>query len=168
MLGSNSDNNVYVHGNKFIGEAELETMGISVEVMSGNVSYTNPPTKEMSEKIFSSLFDILHLSFVDSGNSFSNNVYPEINWEEKGESKVWLDIVGWNNLTERNGVLFIPSGEQPIVKYGAENAAGPIPQIQVLLSQKTTGPLQQTWKSKQYMKLQRKRLKKSMGCLFLL
>jgi len=126
MLGSNSDNNVYVHGNKFIGEAELETMGISVEVMSGNVSYTNPPTKEMSEKIFSSLFDILHLSFVDSGNSFSNNVYPEINWEEKGESKAWLDIVGWNNLTERNGVLFIPSGEQPIVKYGAENTAGPI------------------------------------------
>jgi hypothetical protein len=170
MLGSNSDNNVYVHGNKFIGEAELETMGISVEVMSGNVSYTNPPTKEMSEKIFSSLFDILHLSFVDSGNSFSNNVYPEINWEEKGESKAWLDIVGWNNLTERNGVLFIPSGEQPIVKYGAENTAGmrQYPQIQVLLSQKTTGPLQQTWKSKQYMKLQRKRLKKSMGCLFLL
>jgi len=105
-LGSNSDNNVFVHDNKFIGVAELETMGISVK----GISYTNQPTKEMSERIFSSLFDILNLSFVDSGNSTSPNVYPEINWEEKGKSKAWVDIVGWNNLTERNGVFFISEG----------------------------------------------------------
>jgi hypothetical protein len=124
MLGSNSDNNVYIHDNKFIGKVELETMGIPVEVMSGNISYTNPPTKEMSEKVFGSIFDILNLSFVDSGNSTSPNVYPETNWEEKGKSRAWVDIVGWNNLTERNVVFFIPAGEQPIVKYGAENTAG--------------------------------------------
>ena len=123
MLGSGSDNNVFVHNNKFIGEAELETMGIPVEVLSGNISYTNPPTKEMSESIFSSIFGILDLSFVDSGNSTSQNVYLEINREEKGKSSAWVDIVGWNNLTEMNGVFFTPAGEPPIVKYGAENTA---------------------------------------------
>lgn len=124
VLGSNSDNNVFVHGNKFIGASELETMGIPVEVMSGNVSYANPPTKEMSAKVFGSIFDILNLSFVDYGNSTSQTVYPDIHEEEKGKSKAWVDIVGWNNLTQRNGVFFIPAGEQPIVKYGAENTAG--------------------------------------------
>jgi len=57
MLGSGSGNNVYVHNNKFIGVAELKTMDIPVE----GISYTNPPTVEMSEKIFGSIFDILSM-----------------------------------------------------------------------------------------------------------
>ncbi len=57
LLGSGSDNNVFVHSNKFIGVAELETMGISVQ----GISYNNPPTVEMSEKIFGSIFDILSM-----------------------------------------------------------------------------------------------------------
>lgn len=61
MLGSGSGNNVFVHDNKFIGEAELETMGIPVSGLSANVSYTNPPTKEMSETIFGSILDILSM-----------------------------------------------------------------------------------------------------------
>ena len=60
MLGSGSGNNVYVHDNKFIGVAELKTMGIPVEGnMVENVSVENPPTVEVSEKIFGSIFDIL-------------------------------------------------------------------------------------------------------------
>lgn len=55
LLGSGSDNNVFVHDNKFIGVAELETMGISVK----GISYNNPPTVEMSERIFGSIFDVL-------------------------------------------------------------------------------------------------------------
>jgi len=57
LLGSGSDNNVFIHSNKFIGVSELETMGISVQ----GISYTNPPTVEMSEKIFGSIFDILSM-----------------------------------------------------------------------------------------------------------
>ena len=57
LLGSGSDNNVFVHSNKFIGVAELEQMGVSVK----GISYTNPLTKEMSERIFSSIFDILSM-----------------------------------------------------------------------------------------------------------
>jgi hypothetical protein len=60
-LGSGSDNNVYVHSNKFIGVAELETMGISVK----GISFDNPPTVEMSEKIFGSIFDILSMNVAD-------------------------------------------------------------------------------------------------------
>jgi hypothetical protein len=65
LLGSNSDNNVFIHDNKFIGEAELEQMGVPVEAMSGNVSYTNPPTKEMSENIFGYILDILSMNTTD-------------------------------------------------------------------------------------------------------
>jgi hypothetical protein len=70
------------------------------------------------------IWDILNLSYVDSGNSTSENVNPEIHEETKGKSRAWVDIVGWNNMIERDGILYIPEGEQPIVKYGADNTAG--------------------------------------------
>ena len=73
---------------------------------------------------FTNIFDILNMSFVDSGNSTSQNVYPDVHEEEKGKSRAWVDIVGWNNLIGKDGVFLIPAGEQPIVKYGAENTAG--------------------------------------------
>ena len=108
--------NVYIYHNKFVDVAEVTIHGEPV-------SNDNPPSKEMSEEIFDSIFDILNLSFVDSGNSTSQNVYPEINWQEKGKSLAWVDIVGWNNLTERNDVFYIPEGEQPIVRYEAKGTA---------------------------------------------
>jgi hypothetical protein len=62
MLGSGSGNNVFVHDNKFIGVAELKTMGIPVVGNTvENVSVENPPTVEVSEKIFGSIFDILSM-----------------------------------------------------------------------------------------------------------
>jgi Right handed beta helix region len=59
LLGAGSDNNVFIHANKFIGVAELETMGISVK----GISVSNPPTVQQSEKIFSTIFDILNQNF---------------------------------------------------------------------------------------------------------
>lgn len=68
--------NVYIHDNKFIGQAELETMGIPVgdignnEISFYNVSATNQPTKEQSEQIFSSIFDFLKMkTYVQVGNN---------------------------------------------------------------------------------------------------
>ena len=76
VLGSGSDNNVFVHSNKFIGVAELEQMGVSVK----GISYNNPPTVEMSEKVFTNIFDILKMDY-----SF---VYPDVSQDLKGNVQV--------------------------------------------------------------------------------
>lgn len=55
--------NVYIHDNKFIGESELKTMGVPVGDLNGSFNETNHPTKETSEKVFSSIFDILRRSY---------------------------------------------------------------------------------------------------------
>jgi Endopolygalacturonase len=114
---------VYVHDNHVINGKDLQTAGIPVNITGNettgivyNVSTSNPPTKEMSEDLFAS---ILNITFSDTGLVNNNNVQPEMNWQQKGHSKAWVDIVGWNNLTQRTGVFYIPAGEQPIVKYDA-------------------------------------------------
>lgn len=114
---------VYVHDNHVINGKDLQTAGIPVNITGNettgivyNVSISNPPTKEMSEDLFA---NILNMTFSDSGLVNNHDVQPEMNWQEKGHSKAWVDIIGWNNLTQRNGVFYIPAGEQPIVKYDA-------------------------------------------------
>ena len=61
--------NVYLHDNKFLTGEELETNGISVQ----GISFTNPPTKETSEEIFSSIFDILSLNITAAGSATSEH-----------------------------------------------------------------------------------------------
>ena len=114
LLGSNSDNNVYIHGNQFIGEKELETMGVPVESMSGNVTYTNPPTVEMSENIFGSSFDILNHQFSTTALIPQINQLQSVdNWQKKGENtEATLSIGGFRNLSEINGVEYIPGKVQ--------------------------------------------------------
>ena len=104
--------NIFIHDNKFIGKSELETMGVPVDVSGAT------PTIQQSEQVFNSIFDILNMTFSDTGIVDNHNVQPGMNWQQKGHSKAWVDIVGWNNLTQINGIFYIPSGEQPIVKYG--------------------------------------------------
>ena len=101
MLGSNSDNNVYVHDNKFIGVAELETMGISVK----GISYTNPPTKEMSEKIFGSIFDILNRDFT----------LQYLNKETEINASV--EITEYNNTYKPHSLVYVMGEELSSVKY---------------------------------------------------
>jgi len=72
VLGAGSDNNVYVHSNKFINVAELETLGVSVKGIS--------PTIQQSEKVFSSIFDILKMDY--------NFVYPDVSQDLKGNVQV--------------------------------------------------------------------------------
>lgn len=108
--------NVFIHDNSFLDIGEIITNGEPVSI-------SNLPTKELSKKIFDNIFDILNIEYLDNGLVVSENVYPEINWQEKGKSRAWIDIVGWNNLTERNGTFYIPEGEEPIIKYEAENTA---------------------------------------------
>jgi hypothetical protein len=51
--------NVYIHDNE---GASISTDGVPVT----EISFTNPPTVEMSEKIFDSIFDILSMNVTDS------------------------------------------------------------------------------------------------------
>lgn len=61
--------NVFIHNNKFVGVSGIETDGtpvdvdgVSVEGISfDNVSVENPPSIEMSEKVFSSIFDFFDM-----------------------------------------------------------------------------------------------------------
>jgi hypothetical protein len=50
-----SQANIYIHSNRFLGSDELKTLGVSVELDNGSI-----PTIEQSENIFSSIFDILN------------------------------------------------------------------------------------------------------------
>ena len=97
LLGSGSNNNVYVHSNKFIGVSELETMGISVKGIS--------PTKEMSERIFSSIFDILNRDF-----SFQ---YPD----KKTEINASADIIEYSNPYNPHSLVYVSGEGFTSVKY---------------------------------------------------
>lgn len=69
------------------------------------------------------IFDFLEMEFSDSANTTNTHVNPDIQEESKGKSRAWVDIVGWDNMIERDGVYFIPAGQQPIIRYDAENTA---------------------------------------------
>ena len=101
ILGSGSDNNVFVHNNKFIGVAELETMGISVK----GISYSNPPTKEMSENVFTSIFDILNQDF---SFQYSDTQTP-INAS--------VDIIEYNNTLNPHSLVYVDGEGLLNVKY---------------------------------------------------
>ena len=97
LLGSGSSNNVYVHDNNFIGVAELETMGISVKGIS--------PTKEMSERIFSSIFDILNRDFS----------FQYLN--RKTAINASIDIIEYNNTYNPHSLVYVSGEGLTSVKY---------------------------------------------------
>ena len=101
LLGSGSDNNVYVHSNKFIGVAELETMGISVK----GISYNNPPTVEMSEKIFGSIFDIL--------NKIYTFQYPDKDTTIDASA----EVIEYNNTYNPHSLVYVTGEGLTGVKY---------------------------------------------------
>ena len=68
--------NVYIHSNEFIDAAGLETQGIPVGDISSNVSYDNPPSVEISESIFNSIFDVMYLDFVPQADSNDTIIFP--------------------------------------------------------------------------------------------
>lgn len=64
--------NVYVHDNK---GTDVSTSGTQV-----NISFTNPPTLEVSEKIFSNIFEILKMDY--------DFVYPDLQQDLDGKVQV--------------------------------------------------------------------------------
>jgi hypothetical protein len=117
-----SQSNVYIHDNQFIGKAELATMGVPVDV--GNVSYTNPPTLQQSESIFSSIFDALNLKYNDSGftNQTANDIQYTVQQTEQGLIAGGIKIIGFSNVVNIDGVNYIPDNKSILVKYAAVKA----------------------------------------------
>jgi hypothetical protein len=116
--------NVFIHNNIFKDAKELETLGISV----GNYSYNNPPSVEQSERVFSSIFDILNHKF--STTAIIPQTKPIIsftNWQKKGiNTEATLSIDGFRNLSKIDGIEYIRGSAQnnAIINYQTRNNAG--------------------------------------------
>jgi hypothetical protein len=117
-----SASNVYIHNNQFIGKAELSTMGVPVDV--GNVSYTNPPTIQQSESVFSTIFDALNLKYADNGFTYqtADEIQYTVQQTEQGAIAGGIKIIGFSNMVNIDGVNYIPDNKSILVKYAAVKA----------------------------------------------
>ncbi|MHB8102614.1 MAG: right-handed parallel beta-helix repeat-containing protein [Methanosarcina sp.] len=97
LLGSGSDNNVFVHNNKFINVAELEQLGISVKGLV--------PTKETSERIFNSIFDILNKIFTFQ--------YPD----KETVINASAEVIEYNNTFNPHSLVYVTGEGLTGVKY---------------------------------------------------
>ncbi len=116
----NYDGSVFVHHNEFKGAEGLETLGIPV----GDISVDNPPTVEMSEKVFSSIFDVLNAEFKVTGrtNQTSDEIPYTIQETEQGRIAGGIKIIGFKDVIYIDGVPYIPNNDSVLVKYNAVKA----------------------------------------------
>lgn len=114
----NYDGSVFVHDNSFIDVAGLEIQGISVGDISRNISYDNPPTVEMSERIFSNIFDILDLDFSESAktNQTADTINYTVQETPKGKIAGGIKIVGFKDVAVIDNQQYIESNESILIK----------------------------------------------------
>ncbi len=119
--GQRPSTNVYLHNNIFVDTEEVKRMGISV---SDDISVNNPPSIEMSEKVFSSIFDILGVEFTNTGrtNQTSEEIPYTIQETEHGRIAGGIKIIGFKDLIYIDGVPYIPDNNSVLVKYEAVKA----------------------------------------------
>lgn len=119
--GQRPSTNVYLHNNIFVDTEEVKRMGISV---SDDISVNNPPSIEMSEKVFSSIFDILGVEFTNTGrtNQTSEEIPYTIQETERGRIAGGIKIIGFKDLINIDGVPYIPNNDSILVKYEAMKA----------------------------------------------
>jgi hypothetical protein len=114
-----ASSNVYIHDNKFVNVASVDTSGMSI-----NGTF---PTKEMSEKVFGSIFDILNCQFSTTALiPQTNQIISVDNWQKKGENtEATLSIDGFRNISEIDGIQYIPgfSQDNVVVNYQTRNDA---------------------------------------------
>ncbi|MCE5226192.1 MAG: hypothetical protein LLG05_10110 [Porphyromonadaceae bacterium] len=120
--------NVYIHDNTFINVNVFTNSGhsVSVNITAINASvptYQNTtgaiiPTKENSELIFSSIFNILNTEFVD--NATTKQTAEDFNYQiqetEQGKVAGGIKIVGFNSLIKIENQTYISSPDDVIVK----------------------------------------------------
>ena len=104
--------NVYIHDNKFVNVKEFTNPGESVELnfevsnvsLPVNLTDTVQPTKEMSERIFSDIFDIMYADFVEQIDENSTVVLP------KGVNETPSNVTA--TITRYHGIqtlVYVPS-----------------------------------------------------------
>jgi len=106
--------NVFIHDNNFIDEKELTTMGIPV----GDFNYTNMPSLETSEKVFSSIFDILNSDLTYTGRT-QQPVYDipyTVKQTENGIIAGGIKIIGFKDEITWCGKTYIPDENSILVK----------------------------------------------------
>lgn len=84
--------NVYIHDNKFLEGSEIERAGTSVDGVSiEDISYEKPPSKEMSEQVFDSIFSLLDMTFYNVAGGNYSVVLPNNSTEIPSESTWTLE-----------------------------------------------------------------------------
>jgi hypothetical protein len=111
--------NVFIHDNSFIGKDQLETMGIPVDIGTGTM-----PTVEQSERVFSSIFDILNMNFTDSGRTTQTADDIPISVQDTTQGKIagGIKIVGFKDEVVIDNKTYIPDENATLVKYKAFKA----------------------------------------------
>ena len=119
--------NVYIHDNEFIDASKIETDGTSVTVISfDNVSVENPPTLEMSEKVFSSIFDILDMELSETGHVNQSEIAPtNKEWKTSGKASAYIYLAGYDGQITYTNETYIPksASECAIVLTDTQNLA---------------------------------------------
>lgn len=120
--------NVYIHDNTFINVNVFTNAGhsVTVDITAINASvptYQNTtgvivPTKETSELIFSSIFDILNLNYTTTAKTeyTSRDFDYNIQETERGKIAVKFKIVGWNNLSKVNNISYVSSPDDIVIE----------------------------------------------------
>ncbi|MFA6727525.1 MAG: right-handed parallel beta-helix repeat-containing protein [Prevotella sp.] len=110
----NYDGNVFVHDNSFINADVLETMGIPI----GDISYENQPSVELSEEVFSSIFDILDMEFTDSGRTeqTADDIPLQVTENTSGIIAGGVKIVGVKDRIVIDNVSYIPDDQAVLVQ----------------------------------------------------
>lgn len=116
--GQRPSTNVYIHNNIFVDTEEVKRMGISV---SDDISVNNPPSIEMSEKVFSSIFDILEVEFTDTGRTDqkAEDLPLQVVDKEKGIIAGGVKIVGFKDVIVLDNISYIPGEEAVLVQSKA-------------------------------------------------
>lgn len=118
----NYNGSVYVHDNTFVDATGLETLGIPV----GDISVDNPPTVEMSEKVFSSIFDILEVEISETGNVEQKQAHAvNPGWKTKGKAEAYIYLAGYRGEIKIGNETYIPKSpsECAIVLTDTRNLA---------------------------------------------
>jgi hypothetical protein len=118
--GKTPSTNLYIHDNKFIDVPVVETEGtpvngVNVTESSANISYDNLPSQEMSEKVFSSIFDIFDMNFYTKVGKNDSVILPD--GFEKSPSNS-TGIIEYHDIGNASYTLVtVPSGGMSEVKY---------------------------------------------------
>jgi hypothetical protein len=120
--------NVYIYDNKFIGVAAFVNNGhnITLNITASNESSMNyndltgviTPTLEMSERIFSNIFDILDLDFSESAktNQTADTINYTVQETPKGKIAGGIKIVGFKDVAVIDNQQYIESNESILIK----------------------------------------------------